>query len=99
MGGGRAIGVSFLFGDFLFGQAKRKSLGPRQRLEIALFLAAGIRNSSQASQGAEPNGCREHPTLSPKGEGREAHDQRELNRPNRNSNQRPTSPHSRSRIE
>jgi hypothetical protein len=30
--GGRAIGVPFLFGSFLFGHAKRKELGPRQRL-------------------------------------------------------------------
>ncbi len=46
MGGGRAIGVSFLFGSFLFGQAKRKELGPRQRLETALKLARARKSKS-----------------------------------------------------
>ena len=39
MPGGRAIGVAFLFGSFLFGHAKRKELGHRQVDETALKLA------------------------------------------------------------
>ena len=53
--GKRRRGVSFLFGDFLFGQAKRKSLGPRQRHETALSLAAAARNRSvPCSSGMKP---------------------------------------------
>ena len=40
------IGVPFLFGSFLFGQAKRKELDHRQVDETALFLATGGRNRS-----------------------------------------------------
>ena len=49
--GKRRRGVSFLFGDFLFGQAKRKSLGPRQRLETALSLAITQKQEPQPSPG------------------------------------------------
>ena len=48
MPGGRAIGVPFLFGSFLFGHAKRKELGHRQVDETALSLAAGARNRPEA---------------------------------------------------
>src|SRR6185437_4238802 len=51
MGGGRAIGVPFLFGSFLFGHAKRKELGRRQAHETALRLA---RNKSAPSPQPSP---------------------------------------------
>src|SRR6185312_3865570 len=51
MGGGRAIGVPFLFGYFLFGHAKRKELGRRQAHETALRLA---RNKSARSPQPSP---------------------------------------------
>ncbi len=57
MPGERRPGVAFLFGDFLFGHAKRKSLGRRQAVETALFLAEGGRNRrlwQQADETAQP---------------------------------------------
>ena len=57
MGAGRAIGVPFLFGSFLFGQAKRKELG----------RPTGARNRFETGENQEAKSPLT-PTLSPNDE-------------------------------
>src|SRR6185437_8043502 len=54
MGGGRAIGVAFLFGSFLFGHSKRKELGHRQVDETALNLARARKQEPPSPQPSPP---------------------------------------------